>query len=160
MSAYIVPKPHIFELALFAVGHENPSGMPGGAYPRVHRSYFNETELLSDAERAQLFAEWLWSENHESYAHRYPDELAHELEEHLLVPIRIPRSYRAEVSDPVAILKMCAGFEYQACEHPGWHDSNAYRLLNLIRMAAIRELPGYEDAPWCYDGQPARAVRA
>lgn len=155
MSAYIVPKPHIFELALFAAGRENPSGMPGGAHARVHRSAFDETELLSDAERAQLFAEWLWSENHESYAYRYPSELAPELE-----PIRIPRSYRAEVSDPVAILKMCAGFEYQACEHPGWPDSNACRLLNLIRSAAARELPGYEDAPWCYDGQPVKAVRA
>lgn len=153
MSAYIVPKPHIYELALFAAGRDNPSGMPGGAMPRVHPSAFNETELLSDRERAVLFAQWLWSENHESYAYCYDEQL--EIE-----PIHLPRSYQAQIDDPVAILKMRDGYEYQACEHPGWFDSKAHNLIQQIRKAAIRALPGYDAAPWCYDGQPVKAVRA
>jgi hypothetical protein len=49
---------------------------------------------------------------------------------------------------PVEILKLCAGFSYQACETPDWEQSIAYSLIRRIEKAAIDKLPGYDDAPW------------
>ncbi len=49
---------------------------------------------------------------------------------------------------PVEVLKACSCYEYQSCEHDGWERSEAFRLIEAIRHAAIAALPGYEDADW------------
>lgn len=49
---------------------------------------------------------------------------------------------------PIEIIKLCNGLEYQSCEHPGWNDSLAKRLLDEICGIAITKLPGYDAAPW------------
>jgi hypothetical protein len=50
--------------------------------------------------------------------------------------------------NPVSILKLCDCLEYQSCETEDYNETVAYRLLNVIRRAAIRILPGYDDAKW------------
>jgi hypothetical protein len=57
----------------------------------------------------------------------------------------------------VHILKMCACLAYQSCETDDWDKTKAYELLQMIKDAAIRKLPGYEDAPWDYDHEQAAA---
>jgi len=49
---------------------------------------------------------------------------------------------------PVAVLKACDGYEYQACEHPGWEASEAHAYINALRRRAIHALPGYDEAAW------------
>jgi hypothetical protein len=50
--------------------------------------------------------------------------------------------------DPVVVLKAIACFEYQSCEPPGWHDSEASSFCVNLRARMIHRLPGYDDAPW------------
>lgn len=53
---------------------------------------------------------------------------------------------------PVKVLKMAQCLNYQSCEVDGWRDTEAYGLIEAIKSAAIRALPGYDDAPWEYRG--------
>jgi hypothetical protein len=81
----------------------------------------------------------------------------------------------------VAIVKACDCLDYQASDWTSWEGSDANRHLAAIRRAAvtlafgsmraaaaaladpgqhaIRELPGYDAAPWCLDEPDATAER-
>jgi hypothetical protein len=49
----------------------------------------------------------------------------------------------------VQIIKAVRCLEYQSCEHPGWEESAACRLLRaIIGDDATRNLPGYDEAEW------------
>lgn len=49
---------------------------------------------------------------------------------------------------PVEIIKACDGYDYQACDAPGWENSPARHISQAIRAIAIKALPGYEQAAW------------
>lgn len=49
---------------------------------------------------------------------------------------------------PIVALKAIDCYEYQSCEHPAWESSMAYAFCDSLRRALVRDLPGYEDAPW------------
>lgn len=49
---------------------------------------------------------------------------------------------------PIEVIVACKCYEYQSCEHPEWGQSEAAQLIQHIKEAALRRLPGYEDAPW------------
>lgn len=53
-----------------------------------------------------------------------------------------------ELEDPIRILKACSCYDYQACEIPGYHRTEACEIIDAIRQEAIRALPGYDDAGW------------
>jgi hypothetical protein len=53
----------------------------------------------------------------------------------------------AEAFTAVEVLAAAAGLRYQSCEHPEYFTSDAAEVLNVIERAAIRNLPGYSDAP-------------
>jgi hypothetical protein len=60
-------------------------------------------------------------------------------------PNNAPRNtYFSRVCD----LKMLDCLEYQSCESDDWETTQAYRLQQAMRRAAIRALPGYESAQW------------
>lgn len=40
------------------------------------------------------------------------------------------------------------GCRYQSCETPDYQETNACKLVDLIRHYAIEALPGYEEAKW------------
>ena len=61
---------------------------------------------------------------------------------------------------PLHILHMCSCLEYQSCESPDWRETLAYRLILAIKDAAIRALPGYDDAPWEYTKPEIKRRRA
>jgi hypothetical protein len=46
------------------------------------------------------------------------------------------------------IIKLCHHYAYQSCEHPGWEASAACKLVRAIEAHAVRDLPGYDAAPW------------
>jgi hypothetical protein len=49
----------------------------------------------------------------------------------------------------VQIIKAARCLDYQSCEHPGWQQSDACKLLQvLIGDDTTRNLPGYDDAQW------------
>ena len=56
---------------------------------------------------------------------------------------------------PTAVegLKLIDCFDYQACEPPGWPDSEAYAFCDALRSRLIRELDGYDAAPWGWPGK-------
>jgi len=62
---------------------------------------------------------------------------------------------------PIAVLKGCECFDYQACETDDYRSSIACTIINAIRTRAILCLPDYDDAPgWDFTRkQPATASR-
>lgn len=58
--------------------------------------------------------------------------------------------YRPVVADAftaVEVMRAASGLRYQSCEHPDYQESPAAMVLDAIERAAIRNLPGYDDAP-------------
>ena len=83
----------------------------------------------------------LKTENLKSLEYRYGDPMPHPVE---VSPVPWTE---AQMPDPVAVLTVLNGYEYQACEHgQAWLDSFAHAVCQSIRDRAIRALPGYGDA--------------
>jgi hypothetical protein len=49
---------------------------------------------------------------------------------------------------PVQIIKAARCLRYQSCEHPGWEESQACKLLAAIIGNTSVHLPGYDEAEW------------
>jgi hypothetical protein len=91
-------------------------------------------------ERANYLGQTLWDENRRSVDHRY--RLTP-----VLVPYQVPP--RLAVSPtPVELLKLLRCLEYQSCECPDYRSTRAWEMNADICRAAVRHLPGYDDAPW------------
>jgi len=154
MSAFICQPEHFQQLAIFATDQRPGQRM------RIEPRYLRHPESQAWAaiatasgmdmvqnHVATFYATLLQSENVRSVNHRYNESDAAE-------PITVP--HRAKILvNAIDILKMCDCLEYQSCETADWEQSAAFELLELIRRAAIRALPGYEKAPWDYIN-PAR----
>jgi hypothetical protein len=48
----------------------------------------------------------------------------------------------------VDVMKLCRCLDYQSCEHDGWERSWARDFLDRVILAAISDVPGYDNAPW------------
>lgn len=114
-------------------------------------------KLLGAARSAydQLGSDPRWKvENIRSVSARYPQDTWETLPGPIVKDLALLVTDRdfAELSNtnPVTILKLCDCLEYQSCETEDWEETPAHELLQRIRKAAIRTLPGYEDAPWGY----------
>ena len=61
---------------------------------------------------------------------------------------------------PIDLIKMAQGFAYQACEHKEWmepsFENTDLREGHIQQFIAhmIRQMPGYDDAPWHYEREP------
>ena len=155
MSAYIVSPEHIKQLALFA---SERTGGYGQGHCRVDPRYLNGAKECSGLTLANHYADILYQENVRSVRARYPDDKWDDLPGLIVKPIRVVCKPQDAVKvSVVAILKMCAGLEYQSCETTDYRSTLGFRLLDSIRGAAIKELPGYEDAPWDYNEEQKAA---
>lgn len=69
--------------------------------------------------------------------------------------MRVPHAYLAPATlpEPVAILKLCEGYECQLEGLEEYRSLLAGQIVSAIRAKAIRMLPGYEAAPWCIADQ-------
>jgi hypothetical protein len=59
-------------------------------------------------------------------------------------------SYTFEVTtlDVVSLIKQVHNYAYQSCEAPGWDSSWAKAFCEQLEGVLIRNLPGYDAAPW------------
>lgn len=140
MSAYIVDREHILFLTACA--------MTRGEYLS---SSICQRRDLTPHQVAQI----LWDENIASVRYRYPNGGSHELpgpcDDFLILASEVTHAleYRCHnLMTAAAVFKSCACYEYQSCEHPEWHESEAKSILDDIRKWASARIPGYEDAPW------------
>jgi hypothetical protein len=157
MSAYVVDRAHID--ALLTAGLYHAPQYPGDGcsplrwfdrdpaendghewYEKHHRELTRET--------ADAVGRMLWWENLRSVGYRYPDGelpapdgMLAELDTYTFN--RLPG-----IPDPVVVLSAIACYEYQTCEHPGWHGSEAQAFCSALKERCIRRLPGWDDAPW------------
>jgi len=143
MSAFVCNDDHFKVLALFAIHRRF------GGSRRVSPLYINRiddsADTLPDTALATLYATILHNENIRSYNYRYQEK---DGEAEITVTGR--DAVKHSHAKAVTILKMCDCLEYQSCETPDYQESTAYQLVEAIRKAAIRCLPGYDDAPWEY----------
>ena len=125
MSAFILNEYHLSVLGRAASAVQRPWG-------QSKRTAFDRTE-------ARELAQVLYEENVKSVNYRYRETTpADDFEFDL-------QAFNG-VLDPLVILKACACYDYQACEHPDYDQSAARLLIDRVRKVFIAELPGYEAA--------------
>jgi hypothetical protein len=142
MSAFVVSHDHIDALLSFALSNRT--------YGPVSY-YVTDTQRLVaiTEENATEVGRILLTENERSVRSRYPaaacgDEampgtVGQDAESYKFRPWPRP-------VDPVAALKGCSCFDYQACETDDYESSLAWTIVNAIRDRAISRLPGYDNA--------------
>lgn len=97
------------------------------------------------AEPDEMMAE-LHRTNCDSFAYRYKEEVE-----------PAPFKYFPVVRDldPVLVLKAILCYQYQSCEHPRHPEAEAWIFSERLLHSAIRNLPGYENAPgWEFQRGP------
>lgn len=100
--------------------------------------------------------EMLWTENERSIESRYPSDHA----EMLSVDYCLGYEWTRPAGRPLscaAAFKALDCYEYQACEHDGWVDSEAKRFVDALRGAIAGVLPGYDAAQWEVDFERSHA---
>lgn len=127
MSAYVVSHATINAILAFAV---------------AHKAYFYTAGIRGQYASAHGIAEQagniILAENVRAVNHRYSEaEAAESLRYNPRVPV--PR--------PVEALKLIGCVEYQLAEPDDHKRTEAWELLQAVKDAAIRVLPGYEEAP-------------
>lgn len=127
MSCYIVLTEQIDAILTTAIKARAYVKFPDGGYDYVA------------SHNASTVGQILVNENYRSvnYRYRQQDE----------APEYYYRPYRKELS-AVAILKLVNNYMYQACEHPDWEKSDAFKISERIKDSLINKLPGYDEAEW------------
>jgi hypothetical protein len=125
MSAFICSNEHLSVLAAYAALNANDC-LP-----------YDKTECT-----AREIGRILHAENVRSVNYRYT-ELNQAQYKHVNAVLGKPKYFQA-----AQILKAANCLHYQSCEHSGWDDSLAKRILDNIIACAIHQVPGYADAEW------------
>jgi hypothetical protein len=141
MSAYVVSDNHINELVRFIDSRFYQSM---GYLQRIMLKNNVDTLTLSGDKLFEAIGQELLKENYLSVNHRYL---------HLDILGKAHKfHYRPELGKaklkPVVILKLVNCLDYQSCEHEGWPESAACKILESIKSHAIHQLEGYDAAPW------------
>lgn len=142
MSAYMCSRRQLTILAAYAVKHcqhalsYDMRREVDGGFELYHGGY--------DRTIGRVFS-MLVSENLASLNHRYPADKTGEAtsDDYAAEPKALTERLPA-----LHIIKLCHNYAYQACEHTSWEASEACRLMKAIESHAVRQLPGYDDAPW------------
>lgn len=139
MSAFIVGTDHIDYLIAAAV---DASVLLGGY--GVYWADERITRHNADAVGAALLAE-----NIASVAYRYEDQGTGNLPGPIPNPVPAEYVYQPFLQvDAAQVLKAIDCYEYQSCEHPGWHDTEARRFCDVLRRRYAATMSGYDDALW------------
>lgn len=153
MSAYIVEEEHINYLVNAGVelrgvylktDEKDQHGLPTR----------KELNLMSDEELSEV-GQMLWDENEASVNDRYPDCEGEELPGTIAgmptveaIAYRFERKVLPDKNRLAQIITACHCYDYQACEHDGWENSQAKKLVDSIKGQAVRKLPGMDEAAW------------
>jgi len=154
MSAFVVSKSHIDAMIRAGLTHMPKYNGPLTWYakdPRnltVQEMQDNFRQLTH--ETANQVGQMLIDECVKSVAYRYEDDNVTDLpgptNAYWLIPYQL--GFSCKTPTPVELLKLVNCYAYQSCEHPDWHDSEAYRLCQSLKSFAINSLTGYDEAPW------------
>lgn len=150
MSAYVCNPEHFGVLAAFAA---------------LNDCAIYEWERSAAIDTAQAVARGLARENIRSVAYRYgpddlpgpnmsPDDILEAAALYAAHFVVHPQRLR-----PVQVFKLVQCLDYQSCETDDWQTTLAKRQLDWITNAALRQLPGYEDARWSLK-QPLPEIEA
>lgn len=158
MSAYICHPKTFMGIAAFAVRKDRYGSQNVGDY--TLQTIFDEmgnnspriiVDDMKPHEKASLIANILREQNIRSVQERYPNIPVKDLpgDESMGVIKMSARSF-ADIRDypPMIIIKACHNVAYQSCETSDWPTTQAHTLLRTIEDAAVRALPGYDEAPW------------
>ncbi len=141
MSAFVVDKAHIN--ALVNAGLSLPSRDNLTWY---HDGKHHKLNCINVDEVGQM----LLDENIKSVGHRYEDcevtDLPGRVDAEYLIPFKHKLSYNPLPAVTVFSLINC--YKYQCCETDEWEDSEAFAFCRQLEGQLIRNLPGYDDAPW------------
>jgi|SRR5688572_33113312 len=105
----------------------------------LDKNYHLGRDMVREREEATF--QLLGAENFKSLEARYPASPGEG-------PGSMTDEPRVESTPVIHIIKACHCYAYQACEHRGWEESEARRMVDAIVGHAVRLLPGYETAPW------------
>lgn len=126
--------------------HERGAMMGGRNAVAIYRETVNDLT----PENAGAVLEMLHAENVRSVGYRYDDDpagLPGYCGDAPYAWARVPFA-----PDPLVVLKALACYEYQSCEAPGWHESEAFAFCEALRARMIHRLPGFDEAPgWSID---------
>ncbi len=141
MSAYMCSERQLTILAAYAVKH-CLDAVPGDLRRDLDSDGFERKAGERDRVLARVF--WMLAgEKLASLAARYPGDAHGQATDYTPV-----EAARKETLPAVHMIKLCHHYAYQACEHHGWKESAACRLIRAIESHAVHNLPGYDDAPW------------
>ena len=131
MSAYVVNQEHISAMLQAATPR----------YPGDGHNYRWQGVSRSFGGHAQEIGQILLDENYRSVNYRYSED------------DKPPRfvNHPARSCSAVELIKLIHCYQYQACESPDWEQTEAYAIAAYLEGAAVRKLPGYEDAMWEFD---------
>lgn len=125
MSAFIVSDNHIHAVVAAA----------------AHFDAYLPNLKLRDIDDRQKLGQILVDANYESVNYRYKAKYE-------------PPVYRIRFTtppDPIQAIKAIDCLDYQSCEVPDWESTEAFKILERIKSAAIAHLPGYQEAKWSID---------
>lgn len=140
MSAYVVSDNHINELMRFI---DSRFFLSMGYIQML----MPETLNLSGDKLFEAIGQELLKENYLSVNHRYMVRMGRSKKDMAHAFNYYPKLGNSKLR-PVAILKLVKCLDYQSCEHEGWEESRAYKILECIKNNAIGQLEGYSEAPW------------
>lgn len=147
MSAYIVDKIHIDVLVSAGIAFgDNGDGIRWDASPNPSLPDFQHVT----PESVNRVGRMLWAENLASVAHRYPHDVSGQRPGPADFTDSDVETYRFERVNgfitPLPVLAAIASYEYQSNENVmDWHNSEARRYCDGLRLAAIARIPGYHD---------------
>lgn len=138
MSAYMVERHHIAYLiaAGLRFGDRHFRWRHEGAIRKIDST---------DIDRLNEVGQMLWDENRKSIECRYPDtrdnfcELAPGATGENFVYIHNPEQFWHNIK-PAQVINSVKCYEYQSCEHGGWHESEARAFCASLKDYAVSEL--------------------
>ena len=133
MSAYLCHSKDFALLAAYALK------------PLAPRHFYNvSTDQYIDIENEANLAMILAQENIKSLEYRYPNYgpaggmLCGSLEE-FLSKVKDATKARYDYNDLVTVKKALSSYNYQACEHPDYFESDAYHLVRGLKDQLLDE---------------------
>lgn len=140
MSAYIVDD-KVIDYAISAFIAASKPYSPSVVVP-IEGGGYKSFDLNVPADRDAL-GQLIVDENYASVNYRYD-----EADKPHRYKYREHRKVHVQNKGVVAVqgLKAIANIDYQSCEHPGWHNSQARNALIYMQGGLHNGLPGYRDA--------------
>ena len=154
MSAYMVSKSHIDALVDLTIYGplERHRGQQCWVGVYADLGDGRGQRKITDGDE-DAFGDVLIRENLSSIHYRYPETAATDPEntpgptdQYWLAEYRHARPGRQLMA--IQGIKAIKCFQYQACEHPEWHDSKAKEILNSMIHSLVAYLEGYDAAAW------------